>query len=570
MFGSSRSTQAAPGSAGVPARRTREHPLLPVFVSRMQSRSSVTRVLLIAAALASTACTRREPAAAAAATGTPQILRVSQRNEPGDLDPARVTLPDEFGILRALLEGLLRPGENGGDPRPGAATRFEVSSDGLTYTFHLRPDAHWSDGAPVTAAHFIDAYRRLLTPGTAAPKAAVFFPVRNAREFVSGTAKDFGTVGFKAPDPRTLVVTLEQPTPRFPHYVASGPWLPVRTDVVEKHGRTWTRPDHFVGNGPFTLAEWRPDQRIVAKRNPRWHGAAGVKLAELHFVRLDSGDSEDRAYRAGQIDVTMAVPASKVEVYARERPAELHRQPMIETRYLAFNCTRPALRDPRVRRALALAIDRAVIVERVLRGGQPVAATLVPPALAGNQGTPTEAFRFAPAEARRLLAEAGFPGGRDFPRLEVTAWSTSQVPVLEAIQAGWKTELGIDVALATREARVHLSALATGDYDVGFVTAIPDVADAAQVLGDFVSGAPENYPQWRDADFDAAIARATTLADPTVRNVTLRDAETLLLQRAPLAPIYFNAKIWLMSPRVRGWQEDGLWGRCYQGIYLLP
>jgi oligopeptide transport system substrate-binding protein len=117
---------------------------------------------------------------------------------------------------------------------------------------------------------------------------------------------------------------------------------------------------------------------------------------------------------------------------------------------------------------------------------------------------------------------------------------------------------------------VHLSALATGDYDVGFVTAIPDVADAAQVLGDFVSGAPENYPQWRDADFDAAIARATTLADPTVRNVTLRDAETLLLQRAPLAPIYFNAKIWLMSPRVRGWQEDGLWGRCYQGIYLLP
>ena len=536
----------------------------------MHWRSGASRILLLTAALVFTACTRRESAVAASSAATPQILRVSQRNEPGDLDPARVTLPDEFGILRALLEGLLLPGENGGDPRPGAANRYEVSADGLTYTFKLRPDAHWSDGAPVTSAHFIDAYRRLLTPATAAPKAAVFYPVRNAREFVRGAITDFSAVGLKAPDSRTLVVTLEQPTPRFPHYVASGPWLPVRTDVVEKHGRTWTRPEHFVGNGPFTLAEWRPDQRIVAKKNPRWHGAAGVKLAELHFIRLDSGDSEDRAYRAGQIDVTMAVPTSKLEVYARERPTELHRQPMIETRYVAFNCTRPALHDPRVRRALALAIDRAVIVERVLRGGQPVAETFVPAALAGNQGTPTEAFRFAPEEARRLLAEAGFPGGREFPRLEVTAWSTSQVPVLEAIQAGWKTELGIDVALATREARVHLSALATGDYDVGFVTAIPDVADAAQVLGDFVSGAPENYPQWRDPDFDAAVARATTLADPAARASALRDAETLLLRRAPLAPIYFNAKIWLMSPRVHGWEEDGLWSRCYQGIYLLP
>ncbi|MBL9211583.1 MAG: peptide ABC transporter substrate-binding protein [Opitutaceae bacterium] len=512
-------------------------------------------------------CGRKEPAAS---TTAPQVLRVSQRNEPGDLDPARVTLPDEFGILRALLEGLLLPGENGGDPRPGAASRYEVSADGLTYTFHLRPGAQWSDGVAVTATHFVDAYRRLLTPATAAPKAAVFYPVRNARAFVSGAVTDFGTVGFQAPDPRTLVVTLEQPTPRFPHTVASGPWLPVRTDVVEKHGRTWTRPEHFVGNGPFTLAEWRPDQRIVARRNPRWHGAAGVKLAELHFVRLDSGDSEDRAYRAGQIEVTMAVPASKVEVYARERPAELHRQPMLETRYLAFNCTRPALRDERVRRALALAIDRAAIVARVLRGGQPVAETFVPPALAGGAGIASAALRFAPDEARRLLAAAGFPGGRDFPRLEVTAWSTSQIPVLEAIQAGWKTELGIDVALATREARVHLSALATGDYDVGFVTAIPDVADAAHVLGDFVSGAPENYPQWRDPEFDAAFARATTLADPTARAAALRDVEALLLRRTPLAPVYFNAKIWLMSPRVRGWQEDGLWGRCYDGIHLVP
>ncbi len=521
---------------------------------------------LLAAALAFTGCGRKETAA-----GTPaQVLRLSQRNEPGDLDPAKVTLPDEFGLLRAVLEGLLRPGVDGGEPRPGVAERYEVSADGLTYVFHLRADARWSDGEPVTAAQFVAAYRRLLTPATAAPKAAVFFPVRHARAFVAGTLTDFDAVGFRVVDPRTLVITLEQPTPRFPHYVASGPWLPVRTDVVAKHGRTWTQPQHFVGNGPFTLAEWRPDQRLVMKRNPRWHGAAGVRLDELHFVRLDSADGEDRAYRAGQVDATMAVPTSRIEVYAQERPEELRRQPMFETRYLAFNCGRPALRDPRVRRALALALDRAALVDRVLRGGQPVAATLVPPALAGGAATSPHAFRYDPAAAQRLLAEAGFPGGAGFPTLEVTAWSSSQVPVLEAIQAGWKRDLGIAVTLATREARVHLSALASGDYDIGFVTSIPDVADPLQVLGDFTSGAPENYPQWRDPAFDAALARAATLADASARQAALRDAEDLLLAAAPLAPVYFNAKIWLLSPRVRGWEEDGLWGRCYDGMRLVP
>lgn len=530
--------------------------------------------LLVTAAGLLAGCGRREAPASASPAPAPAaalpILRVSQRNEPGDLDPAKVTLPDEFGLLRALLEGLLRPGVDGGDPRPGAAERFDVSADGLTYTFHLRADAQWSDGEPVTAVQFVDAYRRLLTPATAAPKAAVFYPVRNARAFVEGKTTDFATVGFRAVGPRTLTIALEQPTPRFPHYVASGPWLPVRTDVVARHGRSWTQPAHFVGNGPFTLAEWRADQRLLMKKNPRWHGAAGVQLAELHFIRLDSADSEERAYRAGQIDATMAVPTSKLDVYARERPSELHRQPMFETRYLAFNCTRPALRDPRVRRALALAIDRTAIVAHVLRGGQPIAATLVPPALAGTENASRHAFGFDPTTARRLLAEAGFADGRGFPALEVTAWSSSQVPVLEAIQAGWEKELGLAVTLATREARVHLSALASGDYDIGFVTSIPDVADALQVLGDFVGGAPENYPQWRDAAFDTALAQAAALAEPAARASALRAAEDLLLAATPLAPVYFNAKIWLLSPHVRGWEEDGLWGRCYDGIHLVP
>lgn len=485
----------------------------------------------------------------------PQVLRLSQRNEPADLDPARTTLADEFGILRALLEGLLIPGDSGGPPQPGAAARWDVSADGHTYTFHLRPDALWSDGVPVTAAHFLAAYRRLLTPGTAAPKAHVFFAVKGARAFATGTLADFGAVGFRAPDPHRLVIELEAPSPRFPYTVASGPWLPVRTDVVERHGRAWTRPEHFVGNGPFLLAEWRADQRIIARRNPAWHGAARVRLDEVQFVRLDSGDSEERAYRAGQIEATMAVPFSKVPTYAKERAAELHRQPMIETRYLAFNTRRPPLDDPRVRRALSLALDRPTLTERVLQGGQAPAGRLLPPALrrAGEPDLPSE-HRHDPAAARRLLAAAGVEA-RNFPRMELSFWSSPAL--VEAVQAMWRRELGLQVDLAQREARVHLDALATGAYDIAVVAAIPDVADPADLLGDFLQDAPENYPRWRDAAFDAALRAGDTTA-----------AEIRLLEAAPLAPLYFNTKVWLMSPRVRGWQEDGLWTRCYQQVSL--
>jgi oligopeptide transport system substrate-binding protein len=523
-------------------------------------------------------CAKRESVASAAGP----TLRLSQRNEPATLDPATTTLPDEFGILRALLEGLLIPGENGGEPLPGAAQRFEVSPDGLTYTFHLRREARWSNGEPVTAAHFVAAYRRLLTPATAAPKASAFFSVRNARAFVSGALADFSAVGIRTVDAHTLVITLEQPNPHFPHYVASGPWLPAPAAIVATHGRNWTRPANFAGNGPFTLAEWRPDQRIVVRKNPHWHGAAGVRLGEIQFIRYDSGDSEDRAYRAGQVDATMAVPFTKVQAYARERPAELHRAPMIETRYLSFNTRRPPLDDERVRRALALAIDRQKIADRVLMGGQLAAGRLVPPALrdgdrdrpgsqpAGPGGgargpAPFAGHGFDPDAARQLLAAAGFSPAT-FPRLELTFWSGPAV--LEAVQAMWRQELGIDISLAQREARVHLNAAATGGYDIAFITAIPDVADAAEMLGDFVTGAPENYPHWSDSVFDDTMAAARTLGDPARRAAALLAAEQRLLERAPITPLYFNTKIWLMSPRVRGWQEDGLWARSYQNVYL--
>ena len=517
------------------------------------------------------ACAKKHPAPPS--DTAPQVLRLSQRNEPADLDPATATLPDEFFIIRALAEGLVTAGPDGRTPQPAVASRWEISPDALTYTFHLRPEARWSNGDRVTSGDFIDSYRRILTPATAAPKAPLFFPVKNARAFAAGTLTDFSSVGFTAPDPRKLVVTLEHPTPAFLLYVASGPWLPVHPATVVKHGRTWTQPAHHIGNGPFILAEWRQQQRIIVRKNPAYRAAAAVRLDEIQFLRFDSGDTEERAYRAGQVDVTMSVPVSKLETYTRDRPAEIFQTPLAETRYLTFNTRRPPLDDPRVRRALSLAIDREKITALVLRGGQLPTTTFLPPSLvepdlrAGSPNPTPQASTPSPLaharEAAALLTAAGFPGGKNFPRLELTGWS--QTPVLEAIQAMWKSTLGIEVAIALRDAKVHLSALGTGDYDIGFITEIPDLADAASSLENFTTGAPGNYPGWSDSHYDALFAPRPLASPPKLEAGA---AEALLLEAAPIAPLYFNTKNWLKSPRVQGWQEDPFWSRDYVGVFL--
>jgi oligopeptide transport system substrate-binding protein len=494
----------------------------------------------------------------------PSVLRLSQRNEPGDLDPARASLPDDFFIIRALGEGLVTPSAAGTAPQPAAASSWEISADGQVYTFHLRPGATWSNGEPVTAGDFVESYHRALTPATAAPKVALFFLVRGAEDFYRGRVADFSQVGFKAPDDHTLIVTLSHPAAQFLAYAASGPWIPVNPRVVTRHGRAWTRPEHHVGNGAFTLAEWRPNQRIVVQKRVDYWDAASIGLKGIHFLAFDNGDAEDRAFRAGQIDVTMAVPYSKLATYAAEQPSRLQHSPLHETRYLTFNTTRPPLNDIRVRRALALALDRSALVNQVLQGGLTVATHYVPTGLGGF--APTAQLAEDADEARRLLASAGFAGGAGFPRLEITGWT--QTTVLEAIQAMWKKQLGLEVRIAVREARVHLAALQQGDYDIGFMTAIPDVADPADLLKELHSAAPANLPHWRDESFDRLLAAAELVATPADRLARLADAEARLVAECPVVPLYFNARNYLLNPAVQGWREDAMWMRYYKGVSL--
>lgn len=490
------------------------------------------------------------------------ILRISQRNEPATLDPARATLPDEFFILRAVLEGLVAPDPDGGPPRPAAAERWTVSEDGLTYTFQLRSNGRWSDGTPVVASDFMAAYQRVLDPATAAAKPDLFFLVAGAEAFYRREITDFALTGFSAPDDRTLVVRLARPSPAFPAYVASGPWLPVNVRAFEREGRQWTEPGKFVGNGPFTLTAWDANQRIIVRRRTDHWDAGRHRLSAIHFVALDNGDAEERAFRGGQIDLTMSVPAHRIATYAAERPSRLRTTPLHETRFLSFNTTRGPLADARVRRALSLAIDRNAIVRSVLQGGQIPSHTYVPPGLGGYPAPNPAAGSLD--DARALLAAAGFPGGRGFPLLVLSTWTSPQV--LEAIQQMWKRELGVEVELLQREARVHIAALRSGDYDIGFITSIPDVADPALILEEYRTGQSGNYPRWSSPEFDAALTAAREASDDATRLQRLVRAEQVLLAAQPVAPLYFNVKNFLIDPAVKDWREDGLWTRYYRDV----
>ena len=501
------------------------------------------------------ACSKHAPAT--------DVLRISQRNEPATLDPQLATLPDEFFIIRALSEGLLVPDPDGGAPRPGAAESWSVSPDGLTYTFHLRPGALWSNGEPVTAQNFAWSIQRVLAPGLAAPKAALFFPIKNADACYLGHARAFDSVGVRTPDTHTLQLELAHSNPDFPAIVASGPWIPIHPATVSSL-RTG-HPAGYVGNGPFTFVAWRPNQEIVVARNPAYWDAANVRLREIRFLAFDNGDSEERAFRAGQLDVTLSVPFSKLAPYRAARPPVLRTTPLHEIRYLALNTRRPPLNRTEVRLALALALDRRILAEKVLQGGQRPAYSFIPPGLGGY--TPAHHFSEDAAEARQFLAEAGFPSGRGFPRLELSAWAVSPV-VLEAIQQMWRHELGLEVTLVQREAKTHLAALATGDYDIGFMTAIPDYNGASDLFTELTSGNPGNYPRWSSVKFDQLVTAAQATADPGRRLALRREAEELLLGEMPLIPLYFNAKNILIQPAVQGWQEDALWTRFYKNVQL--
>lgn len=516
-------------------------------------------------------CLKREtPVEAARRTHT---LLLGNGAEPRDLDPHIITAFTDYNIVIALFEGLTVLDDATSQPAPGAAERWDISADGLVYTFHLRPHAVWSNGDPVTAHDFVFSIERALSPKLGAEYAYMLAPLRGAEDYTAGKLTDFTQVGAKALDAHTLQLTLTQPTPYLLSLVAAPSWSPVHEASLRKHGDIhargtgWTRPGNLVVNGAFTLEEWSPDQRIVVKKNPRYHGAADNQLERVIFFPIADIGSDERGFRAGQVHITYDVLPDRLDAWRRDAPERLRVDPFLETFFLRFNTTRAPFTDKRVRQALARAIDREAITRTVLRGSRVPAHSLIPPNTGGYTSTTTIPSDFE--AARRLLAEAGFPGGKNLPPIEIQMNADPiNSSVFEALQQMWRRELGIDVVLSQLEQRVYLDNQNSLSYGASRSRWIGDYNDPSTFTDLFVSTSGNNDSGWANPEYDALVARAAREQDTARRFGLLQQAETLLLEDAVIAPIFFGTRTYLIHPDIKGWEPSLLGTHLYQNIRL--
>jgi oligopeptide transport system substrate-binding protein len=515
-------------------------------------------------------CSRRE-SAVEAGLRTQTLLR-GNSTEPESLDPHLVRGAVEWTIVGALFEGLVVPDQETLEPRPGVAERWEVSADGLTYTFHLRSNARWSDGAPVTAADFLYSARRMLAPKLASshPENTLFF-VRNARAFQAGKLTDFAAVGLRAPDERTVVFELERPAPFFPSALFL--FYPVPQRVVEKFAamderkNDWIRPGHLVGNGPFQLRRWVANQGLALERNPHYWDAAAVRLNAVEFQPIENPSVEENAFRNGQLHMTSFVPLHKIEAYVRERPEVLKTVDDRGVYFYSLNLDRPPFNDRRVRQALSLAVDREALVRQVLKGGRRAAWSFTPAGIGGYE--PPAALRFDPAEARRLLAEAGYPDGRGFPAVELLIDAREQHRIVaETVQHMWRTHLGIEIRLLSQETQVLNAAKRRKEFQMvrGSWNATT-YQDPIFFLGAWQTGGLYNEAGWANAEFDALIERTWT-PDQAARHAAFRAAEEIFLRELPAIPLYFSTQVILVDPMVKGWVPRPFADRRLKHIHL--
>jgi oligopeptide transport system substrate-binding protein len=531
---------------------------------RVALRSAATSVV-------AAGCARHETPAVAAIHE--QVLLLGNGSEPRDLDPHVVVSFNDFNIVMALFEGLAGIDERTSRPVPALATHWETSAGGLAWRFYLRPDAHWSNGDALTAHDCVFGIRRALSPQLASEYAYVLYPLKNAEAFNAGRLTDFSQVGVHAIDDYTLEFTLERPTPYLASAATLPAWFPVHRAGIEKLGRfddravPWTLPGNLVCNGPFILKEWTPGSRIFVVRNPHYWDARHVRLSGMVFYPIENASTQEAAFRAGQLHLTSDVPLSKIAAYHRDHSAVLRMDPFLDTAFLRLNVRRAPLTDRRVRQALARALDRSALVREVVLGGQQPAHCLTPPNTAGYTARAAIPDDFT--AARRLLAEAGYPGGRGFPRVEIQ-FATLELNqrLLEAVQQMWRRELGIEVVLANKEQRVWLNDERQLNYDISYAHWIGDYVDPSTYLELFTADGGNNSTGWACTAYDRLVRAAGAEQDFPRRNELYQQAEALLLDEAPVVPVFFGTRVFLCHPAVKNWHPALLGIHQYKDVYL--
>ena len=479
------------------------------------------------------------------------VLRFNNGTEPEYIDPGLMTGQPDGRIAALLFEGLTNNDPRTLQARPGVAERWEVSPDQITYTFYLRRNAVWSDGRPVTAQDFVYSWTRVLDPKTASRYASQLYHIANGEEFNQGRLPDPAQLGLRALDDHTLEVRLRHPVPFFLYLTSFFTLYPVPRRAVEEHGAHWTDPARIVGNGPFLLVEHRTHDRFEFRRNPRYWNAAKVRLERIIAYSIDDNYTSANLYESGRVDwLPGSLPAEYVPPM-RGRFRDFRSDPFLAVYYYLFNVTRPPLDNPLVRRALSMALDRRAITDELLRGGQIPGAHFVPIGFPDYHSPPGPEYN--PEEAARLLAQAGYPDGAGFPRLEILFNTLeSHRKVAETIQQMWAKTLHIQVALRNEEWASYLKSRNNLEYDIARAGWIGDYPDPSSFTDLMESTNGNNNTGWKNLAYDRLLDVARREADPLRRMGLLQQSEALLLQDLPVLPLYTYASNALIKPYVRG------------------
>lgn len=502
------------------------------------------------------------------------ILLVGNGADPATLDPTLSSGLVEFKILCGLFEGLVSVDSVTLEVIPAVAENWTISDDGKKYTFKINKNARWSDGTNVVADDFVFAWRRALNPMIACEYATLLYPIKNAKKINTGTEKDFATLGARAIDAQTLEVELEQATPYFLSMLYHNVFFPLPKKVLEKFNAVdkrdtrWTRPENMVSNGAFVLKKWSINNRVSIRKNPYFRAKNRVHLNGVDFLPITNINTEDRAFRTGQLHITDSISPARIDSTARDFPKSLRRDKWLGTYYYMLNTRKAPLDNPLVRKALSMAIDRKAIINGILKGGQTPALAFVPENCGGyplNNNRVKENILIA----KQLLSKAGFPEGKGLGKITIT-YNTSEQhkPIAEAIARMWRENLGVQAELFNLSWPAYLSARRNGDFEVCRSSWVADFPAPETFLDIFKSGNGLNHSGYSDSKYDALMQLAATAKNKKDRMAYLSQAEDRLIDSAVIIPLYFYSKSFLISPKVKGWQANPLDYRNYLDVSI--
>ena len=529
------------------------------------------------AATSETQAATTDAAAATTESTGDKELAVQIGPDPETIDPALNSAVDGGNMLLHAYECLLIVGEDG-TLQPGQAESYEVSEDGLTWTFHLRDGLKWSDGSDLTANDFVYSWKRVCNPEVAAPYAeTVLGMVKGYDEAIDG---NLDALGVSAPDDSTLVVELANPCSYFGSLAAFATLSPVQEATIEANGEAWaTAPETYVSNGPFYMTEWVPGSHITFSKNPYYWNADAIKLDRLKFVLMEDSNAAYSAYQTGEVLMIKDVPTE--EIPSLTGTDDFYVDPIIGTYYISLNIQKAPFDDVNVRKALSLAIDREYVASTLMQGTYTAAGNFMGPGWMDTDGTEfmsnanggkpyidTTNFEANLEEAKQLLADAGYPDGEGFPTISYTTNDAGYHKVVaEYLQQAW-AELGIDLQVNIVEWSSFTPMRRSGDFEVARNGWVGDYSDPSNMLELFCTTNGNNDGKFSNADFDAAIDTSRSTLDAAERSTALHTAEDILMDQAGCIPLAYYNDFWLQSSKITGALHSayGYWYFMYADI----